>query len=462
MPDGTRLASEPRVSTGWFQAPREAGPLSAVARAGFGTQLLAQLVLSAVTLTAVYFIGPGLGFVLTPRHAILFAMGAVAVELAPRRAYEIAAGLGALLLAWYRPIHGVYYVSLVLALYLVRRRGWALAAVVATLAIAVPKTLFSRFYHQPYLYDWINEPSLAVAIFITIVWWRETRSGRAPEISASQPTRWALLFFFPTHAVNPLVLGPTDVWRTRQVDAGAVLQGIALVAAKAAIFAALADLFPGHGFANIPGATLMSLSSPALWRVVLLNYFDLMLVLSGTADIAVLLARLYGWNLPSPFRLAALAWNPVELWRRWGIYNRRFLLKAIYFPLGGSRGAGKDAPPSEGNPRHLLNVMLTFLGSALVLHSGWFGSKYWAVGVPGWRDQSIYFLLQGVAVCACLVYWRMIGKPTGADRRLRWSPSRLVATVATQAFSAVVHIIVLVQAVPLGDRWRLIARCLGL
>jgi hypothetical protein len=450
------------VSTGWFQAPREAGPLSTVERTVVGAPLLAQLVLSAVTLSAVYFIGPGLGFVLTPRQAILIALGAVAVELAPRRAYEIAAGFGALLLAWYRPIYGAYYLALVAALYLVRRRGWAVAAVVATLAIAVPKTLFTRFYHHPQLYEWISEPSLAVAIFITIVWWRETRSGRAPEISASQPTRWALLFFFPTHAVNPLVLGPTDVWRTRKVDTGAVLQGIALVAAKAAIFAALADLFPGHGFAAIPGATVMSLSSPALWRVVLLNYVDLMLVLSGTADIAVLLARLYGWNLPSPFRLAILAWNPVELWRRWGIYNRRFLLKAVYFPLGGSRRLGEGTGSSEGNPRHLFNVMLTFLASALVLHSGWFGSKYWEVGAPGWRDQSIYFLLQGVAVCACLVYWRLIGKPTGADRHLRWSPARLAATLATQAFSAVVHIIVLVQAVPLGDRWRLIARCLGL
>jgi hypothetical protein len=436
------------VSTGWFQAPRDAG-LPTVERLALRTSLLTQSALSGLTLAAVYLAGPGLGFVLTPRQAILIALGAVAVEVTPGRAFEIAAGFGALLLAWYRPTHGLYYAALVGALYLCRRRGWALTAVVGALAIALPKTLFSRFYHQPAWYEWVSEPSLAVAIFITILWWRDARAGRLPETSVPPFSRWALLFFFPTHAVNPMILGPTDLWRPRRVDGAAVLRGLALVAAKAAAFAALADLFPGHAYAALSATALMNLPAPALWGVVALNYVDLVLILSGTADIAIVLARLYGWNLPSPFQWAFLAWNPVELWRRWGIYNRRFLLKAIYFPLGGTR-------------RRLVNVILTFLASALVLHSGWFGSKYWEIGVAGWRDQSIYFLLQGAAVCACLGYWQLTAKDPRADRGLRWSPSRLASTVATQAFSAVVHIIVLVQSVPLGDRWRLIARCLGL
>ena len=164
----------------------------------------------------------------------------------------------------------------------------------------------------------------------------------------------------------------------------------------------------------------------------------------------LVLARLYGWNLPSPFRWALLAWNPVELWRRWGIYNRRLLLTTVYFPLG---GAGR---------RRLLNVMSTFLASALVLHSGWFGSKYWEVGVGGWRDQSIYFLLQGTAVCACLTFWKLTGKEATSDRALRWSFGRLPAMLATQALSALAHVIVLGTALSLADRWRLIARCLGL
>jgi hypothetical protein len=439
------------MSTSSFQFPRDVGPGAATADP---TMLRASLVashvaLTVVTLSAVYFVGPGLGFSLSLRGAAILALGAIAVELAPGRAWELATMFGGLLLAWYHPVHATYCAGLVCAFYLCRHRSWALALVVVLFALVVPKTLFSRLYHQPVWYDWLNEPNLAAAIFIVAYWWREARSERLPTTRSSSPVAWGLLFFFPTHAVNPILFAPGDLWRERQIDRGAVFRGIALFAAKAAAFAALKDLFPNHAFTAVSASALMGFSTAELWRVVALNYVDLVLVLSGTADIAIVLARLYGWNLPSPFRWALLAWNPVELWRRWNIYNRRFLLKTVYFPLGG------------GGRRRLLNVMLTFLASALVLHTGWFGSKYWEIGLAGWRDHTIYFLLQGAAVCACLVFWKLTGKDPRADRTLRWSVSRLPATLATQALSALLHVVILVQSVPLADRWTLIARCLG-
>jgi hypothetical protein len=440
------------MSTSSFQFPSDVGPLSkpaseaAIVRAS----LALHLVLTVVTLAAIFLVGPGLGFVLSIRGAAILALGAIVVELVPGRRAELAAVFGALLLAWYYPVHASYCLAVVGALYLCRRRGWALMLVVGALALALPKTLFRQFYHQPAWYEWLNEHNLAAVIFIAAYWWREARSGRLPAPPSSPLVGWGLLFFFPTQAVNPIIFGPGDLWRERQVDRGAVLRGVALFATKAAAVVALKYLFPDHGYAAMSASALMGLSLPELWRVVALNYLDLVLVLSGTADIAVVLARLYGWNLPSPFRWALLAWNPVELWRRWSIYNRRFLLKTVYFPLGG------------GGSRRLLNVMLTFLASALVLHSGWFGSKYWEIGVAGWRDQSIYFLLQGAAVCACLVFWKLTAKDPGVDRGLRWSSSRALATLATQMSSALIHVVVLAQSVPLADRWRLMARCLGL
>ena len=71
--------------------------------------------------------------------------------------------------------------------------------------------------------------------------------------------------------------------------------------------------------------------------MVALNYVELVLTaaVQSVADVVIVVARLYGWPLPPPFRWALLAWNPVELWRRWGIYTRRFLLKVVYFPLLG-------------------------------------------------------------------------------------------------------------------------------
>jgi hypothetical protein len=420
----------------------------------------AALALAAVTVA--YFVGPTLGVKLPLAAVVILGLGALAVEVFPQRGLEITAGVGVLLLARLNAVYCAYHLALVGTLFLCRRRTWTLMLALAVLAVVVPKTLFTRFYHTPGFYNWLNEPSLAVVIFVTVYWWREARSGRlpvpvreaAPGAPAGPPlpafAAWAALYFFPTHAANPMVFGPNDLWRGRRAALGPVLQGLALFLGKAGALAALRAAFPHHAYGSFGAAALLAMPRGALWWVVGLNYLDWVLILSGTADLALLFARLYGWPLPSPFRWVLLAWNPVELWRRWGIYNRRFLLKTVYFPLG-------------GNTRHrLLNVMATFLASALVLHSGWFGSKYWEVGPGGWRDQTIYFAVQGLVVCACLTFWQLTGKAPDSDRHLRWSWSRVPATVATQAMSALVHVIVLPQAVPFPDRWRLIGRCLAL
>jgi hypothetical protein len=105
--------------------------------------------------------------------------------------------------------------------------------------------------------------------------------------------------------------------------------------------------------------------------------------------------------------------------------------------------------------------MLTFLASALLLHSGWFGSKYWQVGTAGWRDQSIYFLLQGAGVCACLAVWDWTGKSARSRGAPRWSLALVAGVVGTQAWSALVHVIILAPKVEIADRVRLVARCLG-
>jgi hypothetical protein len=441
------------LSTAPSHAP--AGPVRfGGAVAAPGARLAAQAGLAALTLSAAHLIAPTFGHALPVAAVGAVGTGALAVMLAPRLAVEIASAFGLLALALGdpTPTYAGYHVTLVGLLFLCRRRGWTLALALALGAVVVPKTLFWLCSGRPDVHGWLNEPALAVTIFATIYWWRETRDGRAPALEAGRSplAAWCLLYLFPSQIAVPLVLGPGDLWRARRDDAGAVLRALASFVAKAAALVTLRALFPNHGFSCHSGAALASLPRPALWGVVALSYVDLMLTLSGTIDIAVAVARLYGWQLPAPFRWALLAWNPVELWRRWGIYNRRFLLKNVYFPLGG------------GARHRLLNVMLTFLASALVMHSGWLGSKYWAVGAGGWRDWSIYFGLQGAAVCACLITWRLVGKDSAADRELRWSWGRLAGTLATQAMSALLHVIILPQAIPLGDRWRLIARCLGL
>jgi hypothetical protein len=410
---------------------------------------LRQVAWIALTVGAVAGLGPRLGIAPPPATLIVVALGALAVHLLPAQAFELTALAGAVALGSRNPPYAVFHVALVAALFVARKSAIALAAVVGLLAIWLPKHLFAAHYHQPALYGWINESSLVLVLFVTAAWWRARRDRRLPPGAEAAPlSAWAVSYLFPGHALNPMVFSPGDVFRRRVFDTRGVLVGLLLVASKALAHTVIVRCFATASYAALDPARLVAASRAQLWLTVAVGYLDLVVTLSGTADIAVLLARLYGWPMASPFRFALLAWNPVELWRRWGIYNRKLLLSLVYFPLGGRRNRYR-------------NVLLTFLASALLLHSGWFGSKYWAVGPGGWRDHTAYFLVQGLLVCGCLLV-RDLRRADDDDRALRWSWPRAAGTLATQAASALAHVIILAQALPFAARFGLMARCLGL
>jgi MBOAT, membrane-bound O-acyltransferase family len=408
-----------------------------------------QKLLSLMAISALWLAAPVLGLRLSGWSAALLAVGAVAVEAWPTLARQISVAVAVALLAVREPRYAALHLALVGAVWVARRRTATLALTLVTGAVVLPKAAFSLTEGRALADGWLDPASLAALIFITLYWWREACSARAPAGGATSWGDWCALFLVPFHPVYPVAFGPNDLWRSHRVDTRLVLGGALGCVAKAGTLAGLRRLFPGAGYADLSAAALLAMPAARLWAVVGLNYLELVLLLSGLAEAGILVARLYGWPLPSPFRFALLAWNPVELWRRWGIYTRRILLKTVYFPLGG------------GERHRFRNVMLTFLASAVIFHSGWLGSPYWTVGEAGWRDHALYFGLQGLGVCSCLALWQRRGKDPRADRALRWSPARLVATAATQAFSAWAHILILVPSVPLTGRLRLMARCLG-
>jgi hypothetical protein len=309
---------------------------------------------------------------------------------------------------------------------------------------------FTRHYHDPGYWNWINEPSLTLVLFVGALWLRTRgRAERGNPAPHDDPLSFCLYYLFPSHAANPMLLSPGLLSRERRFDARATLTLLAWFTAKAVALVALRRLGPNAFLAGLGPADVDTIGAGALWGRVLASYLATFLTLAASADIPILIGRLFGFPLPDPFRFPLLAWNPVELWRRWGIYNRNVLLQLVYFPLGG------------GHRRKYLNVMLTFLASALLLHTGWFGSKYWEVGVAGWRDQSIYFLLQGVGVCACLAIWDGTGNHPRPRATPRLSFALIAAVACTQAWNALVHVVILAPNVSLADRARLIARCLG-
>jgi hypothetical protein len=384
----------------------------------------------------------------------LIGAGAIVAQLWPRQRVAVTVSVGMLALALVNPIFSVYFFALVAALAVNRGRTIPFAVVLVLGALILPKMTHFNRAHFWLGAPWLNEPSLTLAIYASAYWWRarvdRRRAGDGTDPGNGQLGQFLLLYLLPAHAQNPMVFSPKVMAKVGAPDARALATLLGWYALKTAGLVALARLDP-HTFLGALGpGDVAATGRGALWGMVGATYLRWYLMLAASADIPILIMRLYGWPLANPFRAALFAWNPIEMWRRWSIYNRQFLLTLVYFPLGGNR-------------RHRYrNIVLTFLASALVLHTGWFGSRYWAVGPSGWRDETIYFMLQAVAVCSCLWLWERLGKDPRSDRALRLSPLRVLATVATQGWSALAHVFVLAQGIELGERLDLVGRCFGL
>ncbi len=408
--------------------------------------------LTAATMAVISVVGTAIGEQLPLGVLTVLGIGALGAFYRPRWRVGFACSSGLVALAIINPVFSIYFAILVGALTLSRLRTRLFLVVLVTAAIIAPKTAFSLRYHQPGYWNWINEPSLTLTLLVSAMWLRARRQAARDE-GPSPPEdslSFVLNYFFPSHVTNPLPYSPRLLARDRDLDERAILVLLGWFVAKSLALLGLRALGPRGFLSHLVPADVGALGWLELWGLVFGSYLETYLTLAATADIPVLMGRLFGFRLPDPFRFALLAWNPVELWRRWGIYNRHVLLQLVYVPLGGALR------------RKYLNVLLTFLASALLLHSGWFGSKYWHVGVAGWRDQSVYFLLQGVAVCACLAVWDWTGKGGGKRSRPQLSLALVAAVLGTQAWSALVHVVILAPNVELADRARLVARCLGI
>jgi D-alanyl-lipoteichoic acid acyltransferase DltB (MBOAT superfamily) len=127
-------------------------------------------------------------------------------------------------------------------------------------------------------------------------------------------------------------------------------------------------------------------------------YFDF----SGYSDMAIGLARMFGFRLPVNFDAPYRAQSIRDFWRRWHMTLSRFLRDYLYIPLGGNRwGGGRQA----------LNVVLTMLlgglwhganwtfvawgglhGIALALNGAWARRRWRLPGPVGWALTTLFVL----------------------------------------------------------------------
>jgi alginate O-acetyltransferase complex protein AlgI len=152
---------------------------------------------------------------------------------------------------------------------------------------------------------------------------------------------------------------------------------------------------------------------------------------SGYSDMAIGVAKMFGFDLPRNFHMPYLSADITEFWRRWHITLSSWLRDYLYIPLGGNR---------KGKRRTYLNLMIT-----MALGGLWHGASW---------NFVAWGLLHGTALAAHKLFRdlrggkpalpRIIGIPaTFVFVSLCWIPFRassfaITRTILTRMFTLAV------------------------
>jgi alginate O-acetyltransferase complex protein AlgI len=289
------------------------------------------------------------------------------------RAPALALLIGASLVfyAWGRPADLPLLVGSIAANHALGRRAadprWFAAGIAANLGLlAVFKygSFIARVIGWP-------EPHLSLPLGISFFTFQQImylaecrRGGRPPSFLGYA----ACIAFFAHLIAGPLVR-PAEIipQLERATDRGfqpeEVAEGLMIVLLGLAKKLVLADGFApmaDRGFdAAARGGTLTLLEA---WVAALAFSLQIYFDFSGYSDIAIGLARMFGIRFPLNFASPYKALTIQDFWRRWNITLSRFLRDFLYVPLGGNR---------QGEPRRLLNLMVTMLLGGLWHGAAW-------------------------------------------------------------------------------------------
>jgi alginate O-acetyltransferase complex protein AlgI len=98
------------------------------------------------------------------------------------------------------------------------------------------------------------------------------------------------------------------------------------------------------------------------WLGTLFFALQIYLDFSSYSDMAIGLARMYGFTLRENFNYPYVSQNITEFWRRWHISLSTWIKEYLYIPLGGNRG---------GVARMYINLCICFLLSGLWHGANW-------------------------------------------------------------------------------------------
>lgn len=174
------------------------------------------------------------------------------------------------------------------------------------------------------------------------------------------------IIFFPKLIAGPIVkyhdIADQIVNRLATDNAENKLRGFYRFVTGLAKKVFIANYMARHADA-VFGAAPEDLSAVAAWVGVIAYTFQIYFDFSGYSDMAIGLARMFGFVLPENFEHPYTSRSITEFWRRWHISLGSWMREYLYVPLGGNRVSSRT--------RLYFNLWVVFLASGLWHGASW-------------------------------------------------------------------------------------------
>ena len=140
---------------------------------------------------------------------------------------------------------------------------------------------------------------------------------------------------------------------------------------------------------QIFGLSANQLTTPIAWLGVICYTLQIYFDFSGYSDMAIGLARMFGFRFLENFNYPYISQSVQEFWRRWHISLSNWFRDYLYIPLGGSR---------VSNRRTYANLVIVFFLCGL-----WHGASWTFVVWGLWH--GLFLVLERLGLGALLERW---------------------------------------------------------
>ena len=216
---------------------------------------------------------------------------------------------------------------------------------------------------------------------------------RKPEMAQKNLLNLGLyIAFFPQLIAGPIVryhdINEQISARTVTVEQFAsglerFIVGLSKKVLLANTFALVCDTFYNADF--------FSYGAYAAWVAAVAYALQIYYDFSGYSDMAIGLAKLFGFDLLENFNYPYAASSITDFWKRWHISLTNFFRDYVYIPLGGNR---------KGKLRTIANRFIVFFTTGL------------------WHGASFNFILWGLAHGTLMTVERLFGKKSDGKRNV--------------------------------------------